>query len=90
MMQEAGDAGDSVTGMGEQVHRITVPYAAQEDLELLTEDLIERCLDSSFKGGDVLGQHPDTGEDVSCPPPLPRASVPGFPSLCVSSPRGCG
>lgn len=49
----------------EHVNRVTVPYAAQDDLELLTAELIDRCLDSSFKGGDVLGQHPDTGEDVS-------------------------
>lgn len=47
------------------MHKVTVPYVAQDNLELLTAELVERCLDSSFKGGDVLGQHPDTGEDVS-------------------------
>lgn len=45
--------------------KTTVPYVAQDNLELLTVDLVERCLDSAYKGGDVLGQHPDTGEDVS-------------------------
>lgn len=43
---------------------VTLPYVAQDNLELLTVDLVERCLDSTYRGGDLLGQHPDTGEDV--------------------------
>lgn len=43
---------------------VTLPYVAQDNLELLTVDLVERCLDSTYKGGDLLGQHPETGEDV--------------------------
>lgn len=43
---------------------VTLPYVAQDNLELLTVDLVERCLDSTYGGGDLLGQHPDTGEDV--------------------------
>ena len=45
---------------------VTLPYVAQDNLELLTVDLVERCLDSTYKGGDLLGQHPETGEDVGC------------------------
>lgn len=51
----------------EQTAAVTLPYAAQENLELLTPHLVEGCLDSSFKGGDILGQHPSTGEDVRIP-----------------------
>ncbi|CAN0320026.1 unnamed protein product, partial [Ectocarpus sp. 6 AP-2014] len=43
---------------------VTLPYVAQDNLELLTVDLVERCLDSTYRGGDLLGQHPDTGEDI--------------------------
>lgn len=49
---------------------VTLPYVAQENLELLTVDLVERCLDSTYKGGDLLGQHPETGEDVRNGPTL--------------------
>lgn len=43
---------------------VTLPYVAQDNLELLTVDLVERCLELTYKGGDLLGQHPETGEDV--------------------------
>lgn len=49
---------------GKRLLNVTLPYVAQDNLELLTVDLVERCLDSNYKGGDLLGQHPDTGEDV--------------------------
>ncbi|CAN0317880.1 unnamed protein product, partial [Ectocarpus fasciculatus] len=67
--------GDDAVGSGEQdaeeeegeekkSSAVTLPYVAQDNLELLTVDLVERCLDSTYRGGDLLGQHPDTGEDV--------------------------
>lgn len=52
-------------GGGKGTAGITLPYVAQDNLELLTVELVERCLDLTYKGGDILGQHPDTGEDVS-------------------------
>ncbi len=52
-------------GQEKKSSAITLPYVAQDNLELLTVDLVERCLDSTYKGGDLLGQHPETGEDVS-------------------------
>ncbi|CAM9581001.1 unnamed protein product, partial [Ectocarpus fasciculatus] len=67
--------GDDAVGSGEQdaeeeegeekkSSAVTLPYVAQDNLELLTVDLVERCLDSTYRGGDLLGQHPDTGEDI--------------------------
>lgn len=56
--------GDDDGEHGGAASAVTLPYAAQENLELLTPELVEGCLDSSFKGGDNLGQHPVTGEDV--------------------------
>ena len=63
---EGGEEGGerSLWGNGHSTN-VTLPYVAQENLELLTVELVDRCLDSSFKGGDLLGQHPETGEDVS-------------------------
>lgn len=61
----AGEGGEGEAG-GEKKKSaaVTLPYVAQDNLELLTVDLVERCLDSTYGGGDLLGQHPETGEDV--------------------------
>ena len=66
VVEAAMEGGSEKTGVkGSSVaSAVTLPYIAQENLELLTPELVERCLDSTYKGGDVLGQHPDTGEDV--------------------------
>lgn len=61
---------ERMNGDGGHASAVTLPYAAQENLELLTPGLVEGCLDSSFKGGDILGQHPSTGEDVRISPLL--------------------
>ncbi|CAM9633486.1 unnamed protein product [Scytosiphon promiscuus] len=67
-LESSGEIGTGVDGDGEEKAKsssaVTLPYVAQDNLELLTVDLVERCLDSTYRGGDLLGQHPDTGEDI--------------------------
>lgn len=74
MVTDGEEVDEGVDGDSEEKTKsssaVTLPYVAQDNLELLTVDLVERCLDSTYKGGDLLGQHPDTGEDVRSTTPL--------------------
>ncbi|CAM9388970.1 unnamed protein product, partial [Discosporangium mesarthrocarpum] len=45
--------------------KTTLPYAVTDDLDLLTPELVENAVEMGSTGGTVIGQHPETGEDVS-------------------------
>lgn len=64
-MSEEGKGVEEGSGVVEKAKTIPLPYVAQDNLELLTVELIETCLESNYNGGDILGQHPKTGEAVS-------------------------